>query len=126
MTSIFHGKTSLRYKFDVIVWTELTAGPAIDITTSIMLTHLNAADKISLIHNSMDVDLVISVVHPDADSSVFANRLVLFEIPSCSGMDQEMLGAASMNVDPGTKFFVHVDPCCPLPTKGKLRLYHWG
>ena len=127
MTSIFHGKTALRYKFDTLVWTELTAGPAIDLSSAVMFVHLNAADKVSFIHNSMDVDLVLSVVHPDADSGVVGNRLVLFEIPCKSGLDQDMLGAASMNIDPGTKFFVHVDPCSvALPTMGKLRLYHWG
>jgi|GEM_PF-6802926 len=129
MTSIFHGKTALRYKYEEIVWTEIVGKTTV--ADSIMLCHLNAADKISLIHNCMDVDLVLSVVHPDADSGIITNRLVLLEIPSGVGLDQDMLGATAMNIDPGTKIFVHIDPCSltalhPNPTCGKLRILHWG
>lgn len=129
MTSMFHGKNALRYKYEDIVWTELVGKT--DITQSVMLSHLNAATRVCLLSNCIDADVVISVVHPEADSGDINMRLVLMELPSGSNINQDMLSATSMVFDPGTKIFVHLDPCSltvlhPNPTCGKIRIVHWG
>ena len=106
MSSIFHGRTALRFKYNDLTYQDLTG--FCDLSTAVLFVHFNAATKIALIHNCIDADVVLSVVHPEADPNITANRLVLMELPCGTGINGDMLGGTSLNVDPGTYLYVHI------------------
>lgn len=123
MTSIFIGKTGLRLKYHDVTWADLAL--AVDASSAVLLSHLGAACRVALFDNSLDTCCAILVVHPEADSSDPANRLMLFELSCPRQVNFDMLSAAGMQFDAGTKIFVYRDPLIA-PTSGKVRLIHWG
>lgn len=123
MTSIFIGQSGLRLKYHDVTWADLAG--AHDEATAVLLTHLGSACRIALFDNSLDTCCAICAVHPDADSSIAANRLMLFELACPRQINFDMLSASGMEFDPGTKLFVYRDPL-HVPTSGKVRLIHWG
>jgi len=123
MTSIFVGQKGLRLKYHDLAFSDLAA--AVDASTAVLLHTVQADRKLALLDNSMDAFCVILVCHPEADSSVIANRLVLMELACPRQINLDLMGTGNFEVDPGTKIFVFRDPLCS-PTCGKVRLISWG
>lgn len=123
MTSIFVGQTGLRLKYHDVTWADLAT--ATDEASAVLLSHLGSACKVALFDNSLNTCCAIVAVHPDADSSVTANRLMLFELSCPRQINFDMFSSSGMEFDPGTKLFVYRDPLV-VPTSGKVRLIHWG
>lgn len=129
MTGIFHGKTALRFKYADLTYTDLIGKTTL--ADAVLLTRFNASTKIAFFHNAINADIVVSVVHPDADVNALQSRLVLFEIPAITSLNVDMLGATAMEIDAGTYMYIHLDPFSlgmPVvqPNKGKVRIVHWG
>jgi hypothetical protein len=79
----------------------------------------------AFIDNTMNVDLALLLVHPEADSSVTANRLFWIEVPSDRVINYDVGSAPGINFDPGTKIFVYRVGGAAA-AQGKLRIAVWG
>jgi hypothetical protein len=123
MSSIFIGKRGLRLKYADL--TSLDLASAIDTSTAVLLDTLKCSGIICLFDNSLDQYCVVSVVHPEADPSDPAQRLVMFELPCQRLLNFSLQGAPQLEFDPGTHVYIHRDPTAP-PTCGKVRLLYWG
>jgi long-subunit acyl-CoA synthetase (AMP-forming) len=121
--SIFIGKSGLRTQFAKLTSTQLVS--AIAPATAIKLASLNNASRWTYLHNGTDTDIAVLVVHPENDSSVVANRLLLTEIAAGMGENFEMGLFAGSSIDPGTQMYIYIVGGVA-PTKGAVRLSYWG
>ena len=121
MSSIFIGKTGLRLRFSELTGLQLAAAstPA----TAVMLCAA-ASSRVAYFDNSTNVTIAVLVVHPDADPSVPANRLLMFKMPA--GRFLNFDAPNTLEIDAGAKIFLHyVGGSAPLATSS-FYLSHWG
>ena len=123
MASIFIGKTGLRHRYRDLVYTNINS--ATNATNAILIETFTQEARLCYFFNSLDIDLSVWVVHPDADSSVVANRLKLFEMPANFNLNYD-LQAANLSFDVGMTMFVSKAPSAPAATVGKFRIVYYG
>lgn len=121
MSSIFVGKTGLRLRFSELSGTQLAS--ASSPATAVMLCSA-IASRIAYFDNSTNVTIAVLVAHPDVDASIPENRLLLFKMPA--GRFLNFDSPNTLEIDAGTKIFLHyVGATAPLATSS-FYLSHWG
>ena len=119
--SIFTGQKGLRHQYAALTTAQLAA--ANNATNAVLLLKFDNVGRLVFLDNTMDKDLSILLVHPDADSTVVANRLFWFELPTNRVMNYDMNMSPGLFFDPGTTIWVY---SAVAPTTGKLRVTTWG
>jgi hypothetical protein len=124
MSSVFIGKTGLRHRYaDMTVANINTTTGASD---AVLLETFTQEARLCYFFNSFDIDLALWVVHPDADSTVTANRLKLLEFPANFNLNYD-LHAANLSFDVGMTLFISKVPgVATNATVGKFRLIYFG
>ena len=121
MSSIFSGKTGLRHQFFKRTAAELAL--ATNAANAVLVARFNDGVKLNFIDNTLDKDIVLLLVHPDADSAVATNRLFWIEVPSNRVINYDVAKAPNLEFPPGTKMFVY--PLAAV-SSGALRVALWG
>lgn len=123
MSSIFTGKTGLRHQYEDLTYSEVNG--ATDASSAVLLIQFEQAARMAFIDNTVNVDLALYLVHPDADSTVAANRLFWIEIPSNRVLNYADM-APGLVFDPGTRVYVAKAGGAGAATSGKVRVAAWG
>lgn len=121
MSSIFTGQSALRHQFSKQTFTNLV--PAVDAANAVLLHKFNQAGRLTFIDNTLDATAVLLLVHPDADSTVAANRLYWIEVPSNRVINYGSFILPVLEFDPGSKIFVYT---LTVPTQGFIAIASWG
>lgn len=118
--SFFIGKTGLRHQ-----WAQLTAtavNAATNQATSILWANLGRGGRFLYLDNTVNVDIALYLVHPDADSSDVTTRLFWIELPTNRVMNYDFLQQIQVSLDPGTKIFVSKAAGAGAASSGKINL----
>jgi hypothetical protein len=122
--SLFVGNTGtggLRLRYKELVAGDLAA--AASPATAKLLETMRAAGRLCYIDNSTDKDLILVLVHPEADPMVTANRFDALEIPTDRVLNFAEL-FPNLAFDPGT--FIYLYSKTGAPASGKVRIVTWG
>lgn len=121
MSSIFSGRKGLRHQFFKRTSAELAG--VTNASNAKLLCRFNDAVRLNFIDNTLDKDIVLLLVHPDADSADAANRLFWIEVPSNRVINYDVGKSPNLEFPPGTKMFVY-----PLAatSSGAIRVALWG
>ena len=123
MSSIFTGKLGLRHQFAKLTAADLAA--ANSQATAKLLGRMRMESRLNFMDNTLDTDIAIYLVHPQADPSVVANRLFWIEIPSNRVVNYDVGIAPGLMFDPGTRIYVtYIGGAAP--TTGAFRVALWG
>ncbi len=120
--SIFMGKSALRHSFKELSSAELIG--ATNKATAKLWFCLNTAGRMNFMMNDTDAKLVVYLVHPDADSTIEANRLLWIKIPPDRVINYDIVSAPGLEFPPGMKMFVSYEGAAP--TKGTIAVAMWG
>ncbi len=123
MSSIFAGKTALRHQYEELAYTPVNA--ATNAATSVLLMTFGQASRMLFIDNTVNVDLSLYLVHPDADSTNTSFRLFWQIIPTSRVLNYN-ISQAGLSFDPQTKLFVSKAPGAGAATSGAIRVSSWG
>lgn len=118
--SFFIGQTGLRHLYNQLTAAQINA--AVDQSSAVLLTNLGRGARFAYFDNTVNVDLSIYLVHPDADSSVAANRLFFIELPTNRVINYDFLQQIQVSFDPGTEIWISKAPGAGVASSGKLRL----
>lgn len=121
MSSIFSGKKALRHQFSELTFTNLAT--AINASTAKLIHKFRHAGHIAYIDNTLDADIAVLLVHPDADSTDPAYRLLWIKMGSDRVMNYGASFTPAMEFDPGTSIFIYT---MTVPTSGSIYLSTWG
>lgn len=125
MSSIFSGKTGLRTAYVDMTFTTLnTATAATSQATAKQIARMENGARYLFIHNAMDKEITMYVVHPDSDSTVAANRLLWKRIAPLTALNYDFLPGLGMMFDPGLRVFISAENGAP--TLGKVYMDWWG
>lgn len=121
MSSIFSGRTGLRHQFFKVTSAEFSG--ATNAATAVLVARFNKEGRLNFIDNTLDKDVALLLVHPDADASVSTNRLFWIEVPSNRVINYEVGNIPGLIFDPGTMVYAY-----PLEaaSSGALRFAMWG
>ncbi len=120
MANLFTGQSGLRTNYFEANATDL--GSATDAASAFELCTTTNASHIGRLANDTAADLVILVVHPEADRTASASRLKLLELPAGKELTADAMGMLS--IDPSTKIFLYVSNGTVGATE-KFRLFLW-
>jgi hypothetical protein len=118
--SFFIGQTGLRHQWATLTYSDVAS--ATDAASSVLLARLQRGGRFAYFDNSINVDLALYLVHPDADPAVTANRLFWIEIPATRVINYDFLQQIQVQFDPGTRIYVSKAAGAGSATSGKLRL----
>lgn len=121
--AVFSGKTGLRSQYLDMSFTQLNATN--NATDAYFLGELKTESKLSFIDNSCNADIVVYLVHPDADSSDPTYRLKWIEVGANKIINMSSI-LASLAMEPGTKVFISRATPPGTATSGKIRVYVLG
>lgn len=123
MSSIFTGKSGLRHTYVKMLAADFAG--ATTAATAKMLAVIAPAGgaRMAFFDNRLDAEVTVLLVHPDADSTNVASRLLFIEIAPDQVINYDLVASPSLEFDPGTKVFVF---CAAPPTTGKLKFAWWG
>lgn len=117
---VFSAKTGLRSQYLDMTFAQLNA--TTDATDAFFLGEVKTEARISFIDNGFNADIVVYLVHPEADASDPTYRLKWIEIGAAKMMNMSTLLNA-LAIEPGTKIYVSK---LATAASGKLRLYILG
>lgn len=123
MSSIFDSKSGLRSQFMQADFAAL--GSALSAATAYQMGTLTKGTKFLYIANLTNKHLNIALVHPDASSTVAANRLLFMEVADGEVMSLDVTATANLEIDPGTKVFVY-SATGVAPGSGLFKMLCWG
>jgi hypothetical protein len=118
MPSIYTGKTGLRVKFNELGFAAVA--PANSQATAVSLCNAVGLHVIYF-ENTLNADVCLYVVHPEADPLVAANRQLLMKLSA--GRFVAFDSDTMLEFDTGTKMFISA---VTVPTSGNFRISHWG
>jgi hypothetical protein len=121
MSSIFSGKTGLRHQFYKKTSAQLSS--ANSIANAALLATFKTEGRLVYMDNTLDADVAVLLVHPDADSTVDSNRLFWIEVPTNRVMNYDVATSPGLLIDPGTKMFIYT---LSAASSGAFRLALWG
>lgn len=123
MSSIFTGKTGLRHQFEQQTYSTINA--ATNAATAVLLMKFDQASRMTFIDNTVNVDLMLYLVHPDADSTVASYRLPWLIIKSNRVLNYSIY-QAGLTFDVGASLFVSKAPGAAAATSGDISVASWG
>lgn len=123
MSSIFIGMTGLRHQYEDLTFTEING--ATDAASSVLLLQFAQAGRMAFIDNTLNVDVQLLLVHPDADSTVAALRLFWIEVPANRVVNYD-INQAGLIFDPGARIYAAKAAGAGAATSGKIRISVWG
>lgn len=124
MASVFASKSGLRHRYQDMTVANINA--TTNASDAFLLECFVSEARLCYFFNSFDIDLALWVVHPDADSTVTANRLKLMEFPANFNINYD-LHAANLSFDVGMTLFISKVPgVATNATTGKFRLLYYG
>lgn len=124
--SLFAGKNGLRHQFAKLAPADF-AGATTKATAKLWLT-LQGKSSIAFIDNTLvngtdPVDVVICVVHPDANYQDDSFRLDWIEVPGLRVINYSVGDSPTACFEAGTKIMVYIP--VGTPTSGALRISAW-
>ena len=123
MSSIFIGQTGLRHQYYDLTAAQLAA--ATNATSAVLIGRIRMDARLAFIDNTLNADVAMLLVHPDADATVVANRLFFIEVPSTRVLNYDVGAAPGLHFDGGTRMYVYYLGATA-PSIGKLRIIMWG
>ena len=120
---VFSGKSGLRSQYLDMTFTQLNTTN--NATDAYFIGELKTEAKISFIDNGCNADVVVYLVHPEADASDPAYRLKWIEVGAAKIVNMSSI-LASLAMEPGTKMYISRTTPAGTATSGKLRIYILG
>lgn len=118
-SSIFEGQRKLNSQYKELTFTQLI--PAINQPTAIIALRFDAVAKLQFFDSTVDADLNLYLMHPDADPAVVTNKLFWIQIPANRVLDISTQ-LSMLSIPAGTMLYVSA---ASIPTSGKLRVFLW-
>jgi hypothetical protein len=124
MSSIFTGKSALRHNYKYLLAADLAT--ALNPASAAMLAVVAPTGaRMMFLDNRLDKEVTVLLVHPEADSTVTANRLLWIEVAPDQVINYDLVASPGLEIDPGAKVFVYSTSGIA-PTAGKIKLAWWG
>jgi len=119
--SFFLGNSglALRHQWASVVPSQLSL--ATGQSTAIMLAYLGRGARFAYFDNTLNADLSLWLISPNADPTQVASRLFWIELPQNRVINYDFLQQLQVEFDPGTTIMVSV-VAGETATTGKLRM----